>query len=1068
MMSPRPHHSGLTMSAFLLVSLLALGGPLPAVAQELREFDISAQDSASAIRTFGAQSGLQILASADDLRGKKLNPVRGNVAIETALHDLLDGTGLGHRYVGDRTVALVNDEDAANKAPSVRAAATHPEQRQRASGGGRKASRERYRMAQADTGSAQAGDASSSAGEDTRVTEQVEQIIVTGSRIARTGYDQPTPVTVIGAEAIEKSGFGNVSDILNRTPQVGVGLGASNSYFNADAGASFVNLRGLGTNRTLVLINGRRRVSGTQLSSAVDLTTIPTNLIGNIEVITGGAAAVYGADAVTGVVNVTLKQNVDGFEFSGRSGLSSRGDAASDSVGITFGQTLGDGRGSFLFGLSYNKEDALRAHDRPFGVHAVDLFGNPANTGPADGVFNSVALRDYRFPNTSYGGAFVIGSTRYTYDNGVRPTRNDVTFNASTGIGGDGFNDADFAPLRNRSEVLAALSHFEYQLSDWVNVFGDFQYARTETDSPLQPSFDIGLSITADNPLIPADVRALMTAAGQTTLSVGRTNFDQGQNHRLVDRDTYTVVGGFEGDLGGFHWTAFQQYGRYEADISRTHERIQSRYLEAVDVIAGPAGTPVCRSTAARTAGCVPLSLFGRFAATPEAIAYFDYTQRTNVVNTQTVSGAQLTGSVFELPAGPVQLATGLEYRKETLSVQEDPLAVGRLLQRAIGSSLEADFNVKEAFAEVLVPLLANRPFVRELSVEGAVRYSDYNTVGNTLAWKLGAQYAPIDDVRLRVTNSRSVRAPNLAELSSPGTTSSVFILDPCDSTRRNLTANRPANCSALQLGPAFSDPFANQAKRVITSGNTALSEEQSDSWTVGAVFTPRFAPGLSVSVDWFEIDIADAINVVPLQRLVDSCVDSASIANPFCGLITRRADGAITDVNVTPINVGSLKTSGIDFQANYGLPIRDGWGFNLYVAGTYLSKNDVLVVETDPSTLDVNVGEVDNPRWRVNVTPGLTYGPFRVDWALRFIDSSKVDVQQSAEGRDDNDVSSRIYHDLSMSYDWNDALRVNLGVNNAFDTAPPFSRETVRGDKRGVLFDNVGRYFFVGLTANF
>ncbi|MBL8265361.1 TonB-dependent receptor [Steroidobacter sp.] len=1048
------------MSALVLASLLALAAPLPVAAQEVHEFDISTQDSASAIRAFGVQSGLQILASAEDLRGKKLNPVRGQVATETALNDMLAGTGLGHRYVAERTVALVSASEPVTESKSVT-----PKPAANISTPERSSARQRFRVAQASGQAVTPAAASTPASSGSEDPVAAEEIIVTGSRIARAGYDQPTPVTVIGAEAIERSGFSNVSDILNRTPQVGVGLGSSNSYFNADAGASFINLRGLGTNRTLVLVNGRRRVSGTQLSSAVDLTTIPSNLIGNIEVITGGAAAVYGADAVTGVVNVSLKQDVDGLEFTGRTGLSSRGDADSHSLGITYGQTLDDGRGRFLFGLSHNKEDLLMARERPWGERAVDLFGNPANTGPSDGIFNSVALRDYRYPNTSYGGAFVIGGTRYTYDNAVRPTRNDAAFNASTGIGGDGFNDADFAPLRNESEVLAALTHFDYKLTDAVKVFGEFQYSRTETDSPLQPSFDSAIALTADNPLIPADVLALMSAAGQTTLSVGRTNFDQGQNHRLVDRNTYTLVGGFEGEIGGFQWTAFHQYGRYEADVSRTHERIQSRYLEAVDVIVGPNGTPVCRSTTARAAGCVPLSLFGRNAATPQALAYFDYTQRTNIVNTQTVSGVQLTGGLLDLPAGEVQLATGIEYREETLSVKEDPLAVARLLQRAIGSSLDADFNVKEAFAEVLVPLLVDKPFVRSLSVEGAARFSDYNTVGNTFAWKLGTQWAPIDDVRFRVTNSRSVRAPNLAELSSPGTTSSVFILDPCDSTRLNLTANRSTNCAALQLAPTYSDPFANQAKQVLTSGNSNLKEEESDSWTVGAVFTPGFAPGLSLSIDWFKIEIEDAINVVPLQRLVDSCVDSASIANPFCGLITRRADGAITSVNVTPINVGSLETSGIDFQANYSLPFASDWRVNLSLSGTYLDQNNILVVETDASTLDVNVGEVDNPRWRVNFVPGVAFGALRVDWAMRFIDSSKVDVQQSAEGRDDNNVSSKLYHDLSASYDWN-SLRFSAGVNNLFDTAPPFSRETVRGDKRGVLFDNIGRYFFLGLTA--
>ena len=1056
------------MSALLFASLLALTAPLPAAAQEVHTFDISTQDSASAIRAFGAQSGMQILASAEDLKGKRLNPVRGSVATETALNDLLAGTGLGHRYLGDRTVALVNTADTAKDAEPTARSGEAPLDRQAKTSTAttKKGFLDRFRMAQA-AGEKPSGPATGSGdspGSDSRTPGQVAEVVVTGSRIARAGYDQPTPVTVISAESIAKSGFSNISDVLNRTPQVGVGLGASNSYFNADAGASFINLRGLGTNRTLVLVNGRRRVSGTQLSSAVDLTTIPSNLIGNIEVISGGAAAVYGADAVTGVVNITLKQNLEGFEFTGRGGLSSRGDAASNSLGVTYGQKLDDGRGSFLFGLSYNKEDPLQANERPFGVRAVDLFGNPANTGPSDGVFNSVALSDYRFPNTSYGGAFVIGGTRYTYDNGVRPTRNDQTFNSSTGIGGDGFNDADFAPLRNRSEVLSALTHFEYQLAQPVGIFGDFQFSRTKTDSPLQPSFDLGLVLSADNPLIPADVRALMTANGQTTLSMGRTNFDQGVNHRLVDRNTYTLVGGLEGDVGRFHWTAFEQYGRYEADISRTHERINSRYLEAIDVITGPAGTPVCRSAAARAAGCVPLSLFGRNAATPAGIAYFDYTVRTNVVNTQNVAGLQATGSLFDLPAGPVKLATGVEYRKEALSVFEDPLAVKGLLQRVIGSSLDADFNVKEVFGEVLVPILSDRPFAKELSIEGAARYSDYNTVGGTVAWKLGGQYAPTDDVRFRITRSRSVRAPNLAELNSPGTTSSVFILDPCDATRQNLTANRPANCAALQLPANFADPFANQAKQVITSGNSALNEEKSDSWTVGAVITPRGVPGLSLSADWFQIEIADAISVVPLQRLVDNCVDSASTSNPFCALITRRADGGITGVNVTPINVGSLKTSGIDLQANYGRPFRDKVRLYLALAGTYLIENDIQVIENDPTTLDKNAGEVDNPRVRVNLTPGITYDRFRLDWTLRYIAGSKVDVQQTAEGRDDNVVSSRLYNDIAMSFALNRAINLTAGVNNLLDVEPPFSQQTVRGDKRGVLFDNLGRYFFAGV----
>jgi len=258
-MTSRGLHQKRTMSSLLLASLLALAAPLPVAAQEVHEFDISTQDSASAIRAFGLQSGLQILASAEDLRGKKLNPVRGQVATEAALNDMLAGTGLGHRYIGERTVALVTASEASVPAPAASSASSSARDSSRdissnGSNSGRASARQRFRLAQANTSAAPAGAGASSS--DAKDPAAPEEIIVTGSRIARAGYDQPTPVTVIGAEAIEKSGFSNVSDILNRTPQVGVGLGSSNSYFNADAGASFVNLRGLGTNRTLVLVRG--------------------------------------------------------------------------------------------------------------------------------------------------------------------------------------------------------------------------------------------------------------------------------------------------------------------------------------------------------------------------------------------------------------------------------------------------------------------------------------------------------------------------------------------------------------------------------------------------------------------------------------------------------------------------------------------------------------------------------------------------------------------------------------------------------------------------------------------
>jgi outer membrane receptor protein involved in Fe transport len=1024
--------------AIAIASPAAQAGAQPVA----RALQIERQNLGSALNRLAIATGYQLVVDGDLTRHQVTNGVRGTYTIEQALHVLLRGSNLAYRIKGN-TVWIARAPMTAGIKPA-------------------------HAVAVAQVAPMPGADAPVAATPD---EEPAQDIVVTGSRLARRGYDTPQPVATVTAAAIEATGRSNVGDILARLPEVGVGLGQANSYYNGDAGAAFINLRGLGTNRTLVLVNGRRRVSGTELSSAVDLSTIPANMVERIEVITGGAAAVYGADAVTGVVNVTLKSKVQGLQLDARSGVSDEGDAGSYSLGALIGSGFADDRGSVVVGVSYNKEQPLRANQRAFGRRQVDLFGNPANTGPSDGIFDSIAVANYRYPGTSYGGAFVIGGTRYTYDaGGVRPTRNDATPYGQTGflgIGGDGFDDADFAPLRNETEVFAGTAHLEYKISDGISFFGDAQYARTKTVALLQPTFDLGITLTLDNPLIPADVRRLMTAAGQTTLSVGRTNIDQGINERFITRDTITGVAGLEGDLGDrVHWMGFYQYGRYQADTARTHNRIISRFNQAVDVVQGANG-PVCRDTAAQAAGCVPLDLFGPTAATPAALAYFDYTSNRQVENTQEVAGLQLTAKPLDLPAGPVQIAAGLEYRRETTRVRPDPRQAAGELLFLTDAAIAADFDVKEAFGELLVPIVANQPLLHELSFEGAARYSDYSTIGGTFAWKLGGQWAPVPDLRFRVTRSRSVRAPNLSELFNPGAASNAFILDPCDSTRTNLTPNRAANCAALGIGANYTDPFAGVAKTIITGGNPDLSEETSDSWTAGAVLTPRALPGVAVSVDWWKIGLKKAINTVPLQRAVDNCVDASTIDNPFCGLVTRRADGAITSVDVSPINVGNLRAEGVDAKANL---VRDVGGAKARLAfgGTYLIRNELEVVSGDPTTRDIARGEVDNPTWRFNVAPGITVGAVSFDWTVRYISKTKVDSQATAEGRDDNDVSSRVYNDLYLAANVAPQFKMYLGVNNLFDETPPFSAVTFQGTGRGALFDNIGRYVYVGLTSSF
>ena len=915
------------------------------------------------------------------------------------------------------------------------------------------------------------------------------EIVVTGSRIERAANDQPAPVAVVDAAAIAQSGFTNLSDILTRAPQVGVGAGptdAQSNDYGPDAGATFINLRSLGTNRTLVLVDGFRRVSGTASSSAVDLATIPANMIDRIEITTGGAAAVYGADAVTGVVNVILKHHADGLELSAQEGISGHGDDFKSALSALYGQSIGD-RGEFTLGLSYNHEPRLATNQRSFGRLQIGDFSNPDIT--ATTPYTVIEYPGVRFPNTSYGGAFVINGVRYTIgaNGALRPTQNGATPYGPLGFlgvgGGDGFNYDDFSSLRNESTVLSTLAHVAYDLGSGIRFTADLQFSNSKSDVSLQPLFQYGNIIDRANPFIPASVGALMDQYGLTQLSVGRTDVDQGLNARVSNRDTYTVVTGLDGDLGTqFKWKAFYQYGEYDNSSTFVNEQVQSRYLQALDVTEGPSG-PVCADPTAVAAGCKPLNIFGPNAASPAALAYIHYNPVTGVVNTQQVFGAQLTGKLLNLPAGPLAIAAGIEDRKESQQIQQDGLGHEGLLFFEYGPSSEASFSVKEAFVEMLAPVVKNQRFAQELEVEAAGRVSDYDSVGRTFAWKLGAQWAPTDDLRFRVTRSSSVRAPNLTELYSPGTTSFAGFYDPCAYNYINSgTATRAANCAALGVPANYHDPLAAEFRLLNTVGNADLRAETSKSWTAGVVLTPRPLPGLTVSIDWWSIDISGAINTLPTQQVINGCVDAATISNPLCPFVTRGPSAyggttndphAITLVTLAPVNIGILKAEGVDFQATYGFDLRSHLlqtenRLKIMLGGTYYMKNDSIVNANDPQNVIYTAGDSILPKLRANVTPEFDAGPLAFAWSVRYISSSKVDVTYAPLFSNDNNVSSRIYSDLFASYLVNKTLKVSAGINNLFDVAPPSNGSTYEGTGSGSLFDNIGRYFFAQVTAKF
>lgn len=910
-------------------------------------------------------------------------------------------------------------------------------------------------------------------------TGVIEELVVTGSRLSRSGYDTPVPVSVLGQEEITAAGFSNIYDILKYSPSLGIGLGSSNGNFSADAGASFANLRGLGVNRTLVLVNGRRSVSGSSESSAVDLSTIPSAMIERVETITGGASAVYGADAVTGVVNVILKDDFDGLELSAGSGQSSDGEGGERySIDLLAGGSFGDDKGHVTLALSYANEQPLMGYQRSFSKLPIFSYTNPDDTGPSDGVYDNIHYDDNRFSNTHYGGTFRVNDVHYTVDPNLRTVQNGspLLFGFLAYNGGDGFDGADFSQLRVEQQTRSARLDLDYDVAKDTNFFVELGFTDTNALDRSQPSFDFALPLYRENPLLPIEVQSLMDSAGIDEISVARTNVDLGIVINDRKRKTWNFVSGLEGSIAdNWDWSLSYQYGQYTSNDLRKNARVNSRFLNAIDVISNPvSGDPMCRSDAARAAGCIPLSILGRNQATAEALNYVNVTALRSLENTQEVYSALLSGEAFDISAGPVQLAAGFEYRKESMSVADDPLAqTGELQPITVGvPNIDADFNVAEVFVETLVPLLNNSPLAKELNVEAAIRYSDYDTIGSTTAWKLGANWAINDSYRLRATQSESVRAPNLTELYAPGTQALLFVPDPCDlSSINNGSSTRAANCSALGVPAGFEDSQLSTVP-VITGGNSSLQEETSESWTAGVVLTPDFVSNLLLSVDYWSIEIGDAVSTVDVSQVINRCVDSSTINNPFCPLVTRNPNNyEVSRIDLQNINIGSLKASGVDIQAQYTLDVTSGvMAFNLN--STYLRENEELVDASDPSTLDIRVGEISDPEWRTTLTTSYMRDAWNLGLTLRYVGKAKVDVQISDESLDRNNVSSRAYFDLSAGYEVSDQLSILGGINNLTGEEPP---KVVGADLLNPVFiganghyENLGRYFHLSAKYRF
>jgi len=992
------------------------------------------------------------------------------------------------------------------------------------------------------------------------------EIIVTGSRIVRPNDQSPAPITSVAPEELTLTGRVSVGDTLNDLPSLRNTFSQQNSTrFLGTTGLNLLDLRGLGPQRTLVLVNGRRHVGADILGNAVstDINTLPTDLIDRIDIVTGGNSAVYGSDAVAGVVNFILKDHYDGLQMHAQGGISSRADAGAYFASLLAGRNFAGGRGNIAVNLEYARQNDTYASDRSYLLAQqafVTVDSDPAGTpNGSDGVPDRLLFSDVRSATLANGGLVSFASPSgacgrdsagaaynctflFQPDGTLTPQTGTRVGLAPNGnyLGGNGTTGREgkllqIEPQLNRYSANL-VGHFE--ISPALIPFVEASYVRTDTlRSASGPAFTQGTTFGGDprerprldNPFLNPQARALITssliAAGTNPAAIsGATRFSLRENlvglglrQEQARRETYRIVGGLRGTFNSdWHYELSANYGEFDERTKVLGNLNLQRYLLAIDSVTNANGQIVCRSQvnpaaalayddtnalsnstlAADVAACVPLNPFGPGAISAAAKNYaindtVSVGKITQFVATGFVSGD--TSGFLNLPGGPVGVAAGAEYRRETAFYRQDPLIEnGLTFYNVIPTFAPPAFDVKEGFAEVRLPILKDRPFFHDLSVEASARVADYGgRTGTVYAYSAGGDWAPIRDIRFRANYSRSVRAPNLADLYTPQgqnfTPGAPAFFDPCSA--RNIgagPATRATNCASAGR-PAGYDYVYTASLEIVSGGNPDLREETSDSYTFGVVATPRFVPGLSLSVDYYNITVDGVITAPTAQDIVNACYDASSLNNQFCSLFQRAganggAHGEIPfqiiegSLQQTTLNYAALKVRGLDVDLSY----RHKFGFGTlmsHLEWTHVLQNDQFLDPTDPGRADQINGELGDPKDAFNWTFGLQTGPLSLTYQLRYISPMALlnwEDAHSVQGRPPENADYGLpseypdvfYQNVRVGVSVNKRYDLYLGVDNIADRRPPLGL-TGQTDGGGI-YDARGRYFYAGFTARF
>ncbi|MGK7296817.1 MAG: TonB-dependent receptor domain-containing protein, partial [Candidatus Wenzhouxiangella sp. M2_3B_020] len=961
--------------------------------------------------------------------------------------------------------------------------------------------------------------------QETQDDADIERIVVTGSRLmTNPNVQAPNPVLTVGQEEIEARGTVRIEDLTNQLPQVFAAQASEVS--NGATGTAQLDLRGLGPIRTLVLIDGRRLPFGDSSTSAPNLDLVPTQLVERLDIVTGGASAVYGSDAVAGVANFILKRDFEGIEVDVQGSFNQAGNestffenvlAAGDqpipgsvtdgrgiNIALTMGANTGDGRGNATVFFNYENLNAITQDNRVISACAMSAASGDTSFGGV-GCVGSSNFR--RFANFADGGdVFQLESGEFVdFAGGPAQTFNFGPFNF-------------FQRPRERFQIYAK-SH--YELTDDIEAFADLTFMNTSSDAQIAPSASFGFwSINCDNPLIQgsdSDGDSLYDVFGCTgseditgNIFASHRNVEGAPRNSNLDNTAWRTIGGLRGTLfDEFDFEVFGQFSRtMDTDISE-NDFIIENVQDAFFVVEGPDGNPVCRSG---NAGCVPYNIFqrgpnGESLVSQAALDYIEGVGITTGETEQMVFGGNIQtdlgryGIQSPMADDGVGFLIGGEYREDSLVAKPDEIS-----QQPDGGftgvggptlPVSGEIRVSEFYAETQIPLVSDAPFIEQLAIGGAYRYSDYTTDGNNVensfttdTYHVFANWSPIEDLRLRGQFQRAVRAPNVIELFTPQgtnlpnlTTGPNGFFDPCAGPNPAASQAACANTgvSASQYGNV-PDVISGQTQS-ITGGNPNLQPEESDTITIGAIVTPEAIPGLSISVDYFDIEVQDAIQAgIPAQTILDQCLATGDPA--FCGLITRDAGGSLiagtpgVGFQQTNINIATLETNGVDFQVVYDLDLwdlglEDMGSVRLDYASTWL---DELSTTPFPGGDPIQcAGEhagscrIPSPEYRHRMlNTWTTPWDFTVDLTWRFFSSTDNNAGSDVNPTIDREIDTVQYLDLAVRYDFTDEIQFRAGVNNVFGEQPPVITSAGPPEGNGntypTLFDT-GRFFFFGAT---